>query len=284
MHRRKGFTLIELLVVIAIIAILAAILFPVFAQARAKARQASCTSNVKQLSLGFQMYTQDYDEHFPYWSWTLSDPFSSGHDASIDHFESIWFNAIYPYVKNSGIYSCPSANDHTTLSQNSITGWADTSDMTKIGINQVFDNTILNYGMNERLHDGSAFGNGGSVSMAAMNYPADTLVVADCTNPLTTGWLPDSTHPEQWDYVLSRVAYPNLPPGGWNNTATCGACQLDIPANAATSPYVDLFDQQTRHNAFSLIGFGDGHAKAVRGRTITLRYLNGQPKGQTTPQ
>jgi prepilin-type N-terminal cleavage/methylation domain-containing protein len=62
----KGFTLIELLVVIAIIAILAAILFPVFARAREKARQSSCLSNVKQITLGTQMYVQDYDEKFPF--------------------------------------------------------------------------------------------------------------------------------------------------------------------------------------------------------------------------
>ncbi|MFQ6098945.1 MAG: DUF1559 domain-containing protein, partial [Armatimonadota bacterium] len=63
-HRTVGFTLIELLVVIAIIAILAAILFPVFSRAREKARQASCQSNLKQLALGFLMYAQDYDEKF----------------------------------------------------------------------------------------------------------------------------------------------------------------------------------------------------------------------------
>ena len=65
MHRRKGFTLIELLVVIAIIAILAATLFPVFAQARDKARQTTCTSNTKQSALAFMMYINDYDETFP---------------------------------------------------------------------------------------------------------------------------------------------------------------------------------------------------------------------------
>src|SRR5436305_2601500 len=65
MKTRRGFTLIELLVVIAIIAILAAILFPVFAQARDKARQAGCLSNLKQLALGYHMYAQDFDEKFP---------------------------------------------------------------------------------------------------------------------------------------------------------------------------------------------------------------------------
>ena len=69
-HSRRGFTLIELLVVIAIIAILAAILFPVFSRARAKARQAACLSNMKQIALASQMYATDYDEMVPlYWTW-----------------------------------------------------------------------------------------------------------------------------------------------------------------------------------------------------------------------
>src|SRR6266853_1824422 len=120
MKRRYGFTLIELLVVIAIIAILAAILFPVFAQARAKARQASCTSNVKQLSLGFMMYVQDYDETFPYWNW--GDSFGSG-SRTPNHFESFWINAIYPYVKNGQVFACPSSNDQATIRQTALFGW-----------------------------------------------------------------------------------------------------------------------------------------------------------------
>jgi prepilin-type N-terminal cleavage/methylation domain-containing protein/prepilin-type processing-associated H-X9-DG protein len=101
---RRGFTLIELLVVIAIIAILAAILFPVFARAREKARQASCLSNVKQLSLGFQMYKQDYDETWPMFFWTAAtgwEPIASGW----------WGGEIAPYIKNTQIFLCPSKTD-----------------------------------------------------------------------------------------------------------------------------------------------------------------------------
>ena len=76
MKNRRGFTLIELLVVIAIIAILAAILFPVFAQAREKARQTSCLSNLKQIGLAFKMYVQDYDER-----WPQCDPIPGGNNS-----------------------------------------------------------------------------------------------------------------------------------------------------------------------------------------------------------
>lgn len=92
--KRKGFTLIELLVVIAIIAILAAILFPVFAQAREKARQASCTSNTKQLGLAFLMYAQDYDEIYPT-AWNNWP-------------RTVWAHDIQPYVKNLQLMTCPS--------------------------------------------------------------------------------------------------------------------------------------------------------------------------------
>jgi len=98
---RAGFTLIELLVVIAIIAILAAILFPVFARARENARRASCQSNLKQLSLGMAQYTQDYDELLPAVIYTgTTGTFSSDYVT--------WGDMIQPYVKSLQIFTCPS--------------------------------------------------------------------------------------------------------------------------------------------------------------------------------
>jgi len=100
-RKRDGFTLIELLVVIAIIAILAAILFPVFAQAREKARATMCLSNCKQIGLATEMYKTDYDGTWPLW-WngaggTAGDP-TKGH---------YWSGAIMPYMKNHAIRKCP---------------------------------------------------------------------------------------------------------------------------------------------------------------------------------
>jgi len=117
-HRRmSGFTLLELLVVIAIIAILAAILFPVFAQARAKARQATCLSNTKQEANAIHMYVQDNDEQFPQgqilWTpgWSLHTFFTTPPDlrAGNVHFRSLlWTNSTQPYTKNYQLYDCPS--------------------------------------------------------------------------------------------------------------------------------------------------------------------------------
>jgi len=115
MNVRRGFTLIELLVVIAIIAILAAILFPVFAQAREKARQSSCTSNLKQIGLAFRMYIQDYDERTP----SCNPRPSGGPDthgqqglAGQSFAYNGWIsNGLIPYVKNQAIYICPSINN-----------------------------------------------------------------------------------------------------------------------------------------------------------------------------
>jgi prepilin-type N-terminal cleavage/methylation domain-containing protein len=113
MRRSLGFTLIELLVVIAIIAILAAILFPVFAQARDKARQTTCLSNIKQLSLGVLMYAQDYDEQLLYrptqahcqWRYICAT-------AKEPRWWLNWWDVVLPYTKNNAIYNCPSAQPY----------------------------------------------------------------------------------------------------------------------------------------------------------------------------
>jgi prepilin-type N-terminal cleavage/methylation domain-containing protein/prepilin-type processing-associated H-X9-DG protein len=107
--RTKGFTLIELLVVIAIIAILAAILFPVFAQAREKARAISCVSNLRQITLGILQYNQDYDEAYPmdfYWDTNQSYAGES----------YLWSSqkCIQPYIKSVGVYQCPDDSFNTT--------------------------------------------------------------------------------------------------------------------------------------------------------------------------
>jgi prepilin-type N-terminal cleavage/methylation domain-containing protein/prepilin-type processing-associated H-X9-DG protein len=120
---RRGFTLIELLVVIAIIAILAAILFPVFAKAREKARQSSCLSNVKQLAIAFFAYAQDYDEHCA--------RCYARNGASISAVRWYWNpgneGMLYPYVKNSQVFQCPSgacygANRNVLLSNGDCDG------------------------------------------------------------------------------------------------------------------------------------------------------------------
>jgi prepilin-type N-terminal cleavage/methylation domain-containing protein/prepilin-type processing-associated H-X9-DG protein len=114
---RPGFTLIELLVVIAIIAILAAILFPVFAQAREKARQVGCLSNMKQLGLGFRMYMQDWDERLPGGAPYTSKPYAGdwvgmtkwGGPCTEKYPMLPEAGSLFPYVKNAQVYVCPSA-------------------------------------------------------------------------------------------------------------------------------------------------------------------------------
>jgi prepilin-type N-terminal cleavage/methylation domain-containing protein/prepilin-type processing-associated H-X9-DG protein len=129
MNKKNGFTLIELLVVIAIIAVLAAILFPVFSRARENARRASCMSNIKQLLMGAQMYSHDYDERFPYqnashnnspgWGTTLNGQ-NPAHCMAAQAFtnpafQPNWVAGIFPYVKNKQVFLCPSVSEEAKI-------------------------------------------------------------------------------------------------------------------------------------------------------------------------
>src|SRR5688572_8595257 len=105
--RKRGFTLIELLVVIAIIAILAAILFPVFAQAREKGRAISCLSNMKQLAFAVAQYSQDYDDFVPIGKTEERASFRRP-DGQLVNTTGYWWLTIWPYLKNQQIMVCPS--------------------------------------------------------------------------------------------------------------------------------------------------------------------------------
>ena len=156
-HRvRSGFTLIELLVVIAIIAILAAILFPVFAQAREKARQASCQSNVKQYAAATFMYVQDYDEMFP------MSAYLNGTCIATFHWQ------VHPYVKNAQVTQCPSepqAMDVPAMFAGYGGACPDTPPFNSYGVNlELFVN---------------GFAQQPAVGLGALNDPAGTMTMYD---------------------------------------------------------------------------------------------------------
>ncbi|MEN6645339.1 MAG: DUF1559 domain-containing protein [Armatimonadia bacterium] len=155
---RRGFTLIELLVVIAIIAILAAILFPVFAKAREKARQTSCLSNLRQLGTAVLSYAQDYDERFirannSPCTYLLPDGTVSTST------NMLWHYQLAPYTKNWQIFNCPSATDNLSLT--------------------AYD-ASFGYGFH-----GIAAWNLAGRSLGEINVPAETIVLADCAYYLT---------------------------------------------------------------------------------------------------
>lgn len=164
MRRSKGFTLIELLVVIAIIAILAAILFPVFAQAREKARAISCVSNEKQMGTAIMMYTQDYDETFP-----------MGLDTN---WHNSWAVTTQPYIKNYGVYRCP---DDTKKDQafTWLAGWSGIG--ISYGANGLIDNSNGNVvkGVFTPM-DQTWLGH--SQTLGAVNKVAETVMVTDKHN------------------------------------------------------------------------------------------------------
>jgi prepilin-type N-terminal cleavage/methylation domain-containing protein len=158
-YGRTAFTLIELLVVIAIIAILAAILFPVFAQAREKARQASCISNTKQYSLATAMYVQDYDEVMPMGSYPVGPNPPTGCVGT-------YYWAVAPYSKNDQIATCPSETQAMKLAD-------------VVGFPCVGTPPYDSYAVNSAVFGNAYYPSFQPTALASISRPADTIGAYD---------------------------------------------------------------------------------------------------------
>jgi prepilin-type N-terminal cleavage/methylation domain-containing protein/prepilin-type processing-associated H-X9-DG protein len=213
--RVRAFTLIELLVVIAIIAILAAILFPVFAQARDKARSASCLSNCKQLGLATMTYAQDYDETLPHW-W-----------ANTRVGPTYWHYWLKPYVKSKQVFVCPSAGgcDAGAVSNKIDSRWKDPATCNWIGGTRLVhdlddpapDDALWyrgsgSYGWNScfvSTHDETGAFRG--TSLASVNKPAETIMIGEISKFINPAGL----------YLPPTATYAIYPSGSTRVTG-CG--------------------------------------------------------------
>lgn len=242
----RGFTLIELLVVIAIIAILAAILFPVFAQAREKARSITCVSNLKECGLGSLMYSQDYDEQvLPEWL-NLTDAdvgtyTGNGYTNQVKDWYRFWPERIQPYVKNYGVTTCPDAP--TDGGPN----WPNDPQNHRVG-GTICENDMM-----------SAWDTG-TVKMSAINAPAFSVHFAD------TGAVYDTKQGgDEWAGGAQGYADFDADPDNNANlyvsTSTGGNMFNEDRAYWGTPDFPMPFP---RHNGMCNVTFFDGHAKAIK--------------------
>jgi prepilin-type N-terminal cleavage/methylation domain-containing protein/prepilin-type processing-associated H-X9-DG protein len=247
--KRQGFTLIELLVVIAIIAILAAILFPVFARAREKARQASCSSNLKQIALAVLMYNQDYDEKCP-----LSVP------GCVRTFPVAgspqpyqWWMTTYPYIKNGGIFSCPSSK-WDSVNDGGGCGGTNTCAMKNPG------QIGTTYGYEIAIGSTCCGGNGGK--MASLIAPSSSFLFGDAGRTNVGGGAGGSAGAST-DGICMQVVLAN----GLN---ICGGGPCNAPTTYANWLATHGADTDTvgRHNGGENIAFADGHVKWYKNENI----------------
>jgi prepilin-type N-terminal cleavage/methylation domain-containing protein/prepilin-type processing-associated H-X9-DG protein len=222
----RGFTLIELLVVIAIIAILAAILFPVFAQARESARKSSCLSNMKQLGTALMMYAQDYDGTLMQTSWEKSPSFN---------FQVHWSYILQPYVKNVAIFACPS--DPNPVTPNS-----------PLDLQAPRFSYINNYNVMP-AHDWLP------VSEAVFEAPASLIVLTERRDKLNSGFVIG-----QWKGTDAFV--PGQPQTANYRKTTPQDCYTGI---ASANDGIELARiRWERHTGGANYTFFDGHARWLR--------------------
>jgi prepilin-type N-terminal cleavage/methylation domain-containing protein len=241
MKQQRAFTLIELLVVIAIIAILAAILFPVFAQAREKGRQATCVSNLKQIGHAIGMYIQDYDERYPPSVILngMTGPFTVG--TRYRTRGQLWASLVLPYAKNTQIFTCPSVQGSFRIDGFPVEG----ASFGYIGSRRCAD------GKNP-LGDGVWLDTtpfGGScpqvipLALGQMNDPAGTILLWDVKNPDWYGVGVSAFEPARWD----------------------------DPGPASTKLRLDVMD--ARHLRMSSLLYADGHSRPSTRDGIKMRNI-----------
>ena len=266
---RAGFTLIELLVVIAIISILAAILFPVFAQAREKARQATCASNLRQIGMGLLQYSGDNDEamcnHYygPYKVGAVTQPPGAAET------QYKWMDAIYPYVKNEGVFNCPDqASDSDYLQPSEVVAPVRDANPPYRGayINQArLTAPSRNYGsycMNTAYYSRATDGVPGIPPVSNANPPA-YYNLALVGSPASTVWVGDSDGEFGFDGFGTK-------PG--NNLFF-----YTTPEKEKWHGYPKLGNLVARHNGLLNVLWCDGHVK-----TVSLDYLTSKPSNIAT--
>ena len=241
----SAFTLIELLVVIAIIAILAAILFPVFAQAREKARQAACLSNTKQLGLALMQYEQDYDETIPY---------------NYNRYGGVtdrWFRTLYPYYKSVGVLVCPSKNDSTP---SGVVPFVPTLTPANATTMSTGPSSPGGYGLNYALAPSYYNPTPDPAYTAAPRALADITDVAGtfaiCDAGQARATIYGNTDPTTWPKLeWSATDYMVMPPSGWTGG--------NYYQTAFTAGDYDNYGRRpmARHNGGLSVIYCDGHAK-----------------------
>jgi prepilin-type N-terminal cleavage/methylation domain-containing protein len=199
---RNAFTLIELLVVIAIIAILAALLFPVFAQAREQARQTVCSSNVRQIGMAVQMYLQDYDETLPiFYAYNTEDPITGASARAGDPDHKGVEVLVLPYTKNKDIFKCPDDSGGPTLADPVYGCPGRTSYQACYGSSYRFSHGIFSTVANESSQNNALYTTSNVITLAALALPSETRLMRDEMFPwfgtmLQYGYIPG--YFQQW--------------------------------------------------------------------------------------